>query len=67
MAEGMGAAMAAAVILYAWIDAPLSARAINRRIDLGQATAEIGLRLLNHTHQAHGEWGARVSLVRVKF
>jgi hypothetical protein len=35
-AIGMGA------MLWSWIDAPLSARAINRRIELGGAALEVG-------------------------
>lgn len=63
----VGLGLAAAVLLYSWIDAPLTAAAINRRIDLGSATAEVGPRLLVSRGLPPGHRPAGVSLIRVKF
>lgn len=38
-------AVGVGVILWSWIDAPLSAKAINRRLDAGRLTLEMGLRV----------------------
>jgi hypothetical protein len=49
------------LILWSWIDAPLSAKAINRRLDAGRLAVEIGPRI--------DRWGQGVglSLLRIGF
>jgi hypothetical protein len=63
----VGLGLAGAILLYSWIDAPLTARALNRRIDPGGATAEVGPRLLAPRGSLRGDRHARLSLVRVTF
>ena len=56
-AAGMG------LILWSWIDAPLSAKAINRRLDAGRLALEIGPRVENEL----SGWGVGLSLARIEF
>ena len=50
-------------VLWSWIDAPITANAINRRIDAGQVALEIGPQLIAPNRDS----GAGLSLVRVRF
>jgi len=67
-------------VLWSWIDAPITANAINRRIDAGQVALEIGPQLMvRQSRSAMGDLGPSgfpsshrdlridVSLVRVRF
>ena len=63
----VGLGIGAAILLYSWIDAPMTARAINRRIDLGDATVEMGPKLLGSAGPLRGGPGASLSLIRMKF
>ena len=56
-AAGMG------LILWSWIDAPLSAKAINRRLDAGGAGLEIGPRF----GMPREGGGVGLSLLRIRF
>ena len=49
--------------LWSWIDPPVTANAINRRIDAGQVALEIGPQLI----LPNGDSGVGLSLVRVRF
>ena len=50
-------------VLWSWIDAPLAANAINRRIDTGQVALEIGPQLVAPNRDSRID----LSLVRVRF
>jgi hypothetical protein len=62
----IGLLMAAGFTIGSWIDAPLSARKINRRIELGAATAEVGAQL-RITGDRGGGLRASFNLLRVRF
>ena len=49
--------------VWSWIDAPLSARSINRRIDAGQVALEIGPQLF----APNGDSRVGLRLVRMRF
>ncbi len=49
--------------LWSWIDAPITANAINRRIDAGQVALEIGPQLIAPNRDSR----VGLSLVRVRF
>lgn len=56
-------AVGVGLILWSWIDAPLTARAINRRLEAGSVGVDLGPRL----DTARGTPGVGVSLLRVEF
>jgi len=49
--------------VWSWIDAPITAKAINRRIDAGQVALEIGPQLF----APNGDSRVGLSLVRMRF
>ena len=51
------------LILWSWIDAPLSASAINRRLEAGGTTVDLGPRV----HVAQKGGGVDLSLLRIGF
>lgn len=58
-----GLVVAGGFWLWSWIDAPITANAINRRIDAGQVALEIGPQLVAPNRDSR----VGLSLVRVRF